>query len=743
MIINKRIKRIFLEHKAYYIGMLLLIIFSTSLFLSMKTSTTSIKNSVEDNRISSKVEDANFTFSRKLRKGELSNFQEKYNLILQESKYKDIPYNKAIIRVRSNNQKLNMHTVYSGRNLKNSNEILVDRFFFTAQELELTDSLTLKGKQFNVCGMLSTPDYLGMIKEETELIVNGSKFGLAVVDENAYKSIIGDEKLYYSVKFNKENVNEFRKELSGVGLIVGWTDSDNNIRISAFNGEIDAIIAMSTIAPLFIMLVSCLIMAVVMGRMLKKEYSYIGTLIAMGYRKREVLSHYLRLPIIISFVGSFLGLALGYMLTEPMEIISKAEYNIPQVKLDFKWESILIVLLLPLVLNIIASTVSIFTALNLNIVALLKDNANKQKKILLIRFVPHKWGSFKFRFKIKEILSNISRSALMLFGIIVASLFILSGFILDSSIKFLFDNSFEDTYKYNYQYIYSVPKIQNLVEGEPFMLSSFEYVKAGQKNSVTLNGIEGTSKYIKLIDENGNNIENDKIVISKSVAKKLQINKGDTITIKSHSTLKEYNIRVDNIANITMGNNIYMSRVELNKMLGIPENTYIGLFSDKKLNINKGDIKVELTRSDGKLGMEASIATFKAFLYIMVAFAAIIGVIVIYIVTIMLVQENRKNISMLNVIGYHQKEISRILINSTSFLVLLGFIIAVPFSKGVMENFFDELTVNMYFAFEPKLSPWQILEGLVFILFVYYITLFAAKKKVLEVNMVESLKSRE
>jgi putative ABC transport system permease protein len=743
MIINKRTKRIFLEHKAFYIGMLLLIIFSTSLFLSMKTATTSIKKSVVDNRISYKVEDANFTFSRKLTEEELSNFEKKYNLILQESKYKDIQYNKAIIRVRPDNQKLNMHTVYAGKGLKNSNEILVDRFFFTAQKLEFGDALTLTNKQFDVCGMLSTPDYLGVIKEETDLIVNGTKFGLAIVDETAYKSISGDEKLYYCVRFNEANANEFRKELSGIGLIVGWTDSDNNIRIAAFNGEIDAIISMSDIAPLFIMLVSCLIMAVVMGRMLKKEYSYIGTLIAMGYRKREILSHYLRLPIIISFVGSFLGLGLGYLLTEPMEIISKAEYSIPQVKLNFKWESILIVLLLPLMLNIIAAMVSIFTALKLNIVALLKDNANKQKKILLIRFVPHKWGSFKLRFKVKEILCNISRSALMLFGITVASLFILSGFILDSSLKFLFDNSFDQTYKYNYQYIYSAPKIQAPAEGEPFMVSSFEYVKAGKKNNVTLNGIEETSKYIKLIDENGNNIESGKIVISKSVAKKLEINKGDTITIKSHSTLKEYDITIDDIANISIGNSIYMSRVDLNKMLGMPETTYIGLFSDKKLNISKVDIKAELTKSDGKVGMESSIATFKAFLYVMVAFAAIIGVIVIYIVTIMLVQENRKNISMLKVIGYHQKEISRILINSTSFLVWLGFIIAVPFSKGVMENFFDKLTANMYFAFEPKLNTWQVFEGLVFILFVYYITLFAAKKKVLEVNMVESLKARE
>lgn len=463
----------------------------------------------------------------------------------------------------------------------------------------------------------------------------------------------------------------------------------------------------------------------------------------MGYSKIEILCHYLRLPVIISFVGSILGLGLGYILAEPMEIISKAEYSIPNVKLDFKLETVLIVLLLPLLLNIIASTFSIIRALKLNIVALLKANDNKQKKGLLSKLVPYKRGSFRLRFKLKEILCNIPRSALMLIGIVVASLFILSGFILDSSINFLFNNSFDKIYKYNYQYIYTIPKMDIPLEGEPFMLSSFEYFKDGKKNSITLNGIEETSKYIILMDEKGKNISKDKIIVSKSVAKKLKINKGDSINIKSLSNLKIYNIIVGEIANIDMGNNIYMSRINLNKMIGIPGNTYMGLFSDEKLNINKSDIKIESTKSEGIKGMEASIKAFKSFLYIMAAFAAIIGVIVIYIVTIMLVEENRKNISMLKVIGYHQSEISKILINSTSLLVWIGFILAIPFSKFIMQSFFNELTANMYFAFEPKLNVNQIFVSFLFILVVYYSTLFICKKKVLNINMVESLKARE
>lgn len=743
MTLNKRLSRLFLEHKAFYIGMLLLIILSSAMFFSFRTATTSIRQSVNDNRIHCKLEDANFTYSNTLSDEQIAEFERKYNLVLQKMQYIDVNYEKAILRIRPEYKKLNLYSAYEGKKLSGDNEILVDTFFFEANHLKFGDTITLEGQEFVICGKLSSPDYISMLKNEAAMAADGKSFGLAVVREDTFDSLSANKQTYYSVKYSEDNSVEFRKELTKVGFITDYTPKDNNIRIVAFDGEIDALVIMANIAPLFIMLVSCLIMAIVVGRMLKREYSYIGTLVAMGYKKKEIFFHYLRLPIIVSVAGSAIGLAIGYFLAEPMEIISKMEYAVPPITLRFNPVDIAAALLIPVFLSVIGSAISITKALRINTVLLLKANASKGKKPFIIKHITHKKGSFKFRFKLKEMLFNIPRSALMIVGIIVAGCFILSGFVINSAVTFLFENSFDNIYDYKYQYIFNAPQTEDIQNAEGFMVYSFVYEKDGKEHSVTLNGIENHSKYIDLRDISGNTLSLDHTVISNSVANRLNIKAGDTITIKNNATLEKHTITVGAIADINAGENIYIQKSDLNKMLSLPNETYIGVFADEKLSIDQERLVVQYTRDDNRNGLESSIALFKNVLYILAAIAGIIGIIVIYIVTLMLIEENSKNISMLKVMGYNDREISALLLRSTTALVVIGFALSIPCSIWIMNTFFKELTVNMYFAFTATLTISQILIGFAFILFVYYFTLFFAKRKVLNISMAESLKARE
>jgi len=499
----------------------------------------------------------------------------------------------------------------------------------------------------------------------------------------------------------------------------------------------------SKIAPLFILLVSSFIVAIVIGRMLKKEYIYIGTLTAMGYKKRQIISHYLALPVIISIAGSIIGILSGLLLTGKFSVISSTEYNIPKPIYFYHWEDLLVLLFLPVMLNTLAALFSILMAFNINTVSLLKANTGKQKKGLLTKLIPHKFGSFKLRFKLKEITSNLPRSFVILIGVITASLFILTGFLFDGSINFLFNSNFPEMFGYDYQYVLKKPLMQNKTFGEPFMISSFDYNKKGETLGVLLNGVANNSKYIKLYDDGGNFISQDKTVIARSVAKKLDIKKGDKITLKNNSNLKNYEVTVDEICTISYSANIYLPLARLNNMLGLPDDTHIGLYSNEKLDIDQKLVANILTLKDSKAGLEVSIAAFKVFLYIMAFFAAVIGLIVIYIVTVMLIEENRKNISMLKVVGYHNKEISGLVINSTSVLVWIGYLLALPLTSIIIQAFFNTLTRNMYFAFSVRLKVWQGFAGFAFIMCIYYITLFLTKRKVLNINMAESLKARE
>lgn len=744
MSINKRIKRIFLQHKATYLGMLILIILSTSTFLGLKTASTSIKKNVLDNRVEESLEDANFFYSEKFLQKEIKDYEEDYKLKLEENRYIETEYNKATLRIRQKVETINKSVLYEGEELKNLNDIMVDRYFFEAQNLSFGDKIVIDGTEYTVCGIFVTPDYLSVKKNNNDLMCDGTRFGLAMVDKATFNNIDKiNVQTYYSVIFNENNEEKFRKELGKNGIVIEWTDKNTNSRISTFDGEIESLIMVSKVIPLFILILSSIIMAVVSGRMLKKEYVYIGTLISMGYTKWEVVKHYMRLPLYLSIIGTVLGGIIGIGATRLFSLISSVEYNIPKPIYNFNSIDIAFLIFVPTILNCLATFISLRKGMKLNIVSLLKANAGEMKRGKLTNLIPHKMGVFKLRFKLKEITSNLSRSFLMFIGMVVASLFMLTGFLFDSSLQFLFNSNFHELFKYEYQYVLNEPLYENNTSGEPFMISTFQYKKDGEVFSLSLNGVTRNSRYIKLYDKDKNIIDEDKVVITSAIAKRLKLKIGDTIRIKNNSNLKDYYITIDDICNIQYSDNVYLPIDKLNKMMEIPKETYVGLYSDEILNIDPNKIMNILTIEDSKAGIETSIAAFKVFLYIMAVVATIIGGIVVYIVTSMLVEENRKNISMLKVMGYHNKEISKLLLNSTSVLVYIGFLVAIPLTNRIIQKFFDSLTSSMYFDFLAKLEPLQIVIALAIILLVYYITLEMCKKKVLKVNMAESLKARD
>ena len=219
--------------------------------------------------------------------------------------------------------------------------------------------------------------------------------------------------------------------------------------------------------------------------------------------------------------------------------------------------------------------------------------------------------------------------------------------------------------------------------------------------------------------------------------------KGDTVTVISNANLKQSVISIEEICDIRYNDYVYLPLAKLNGILGLDAQTYIGVYSDELLDINATMINNILTKEDSEAGLETSIAAFRTFLYILGAVSAAISLIVVYVVTVMLIEENRKNISMLKVMGYQNKEISKLLLNSTSLLVWLGFIISVPITLNVVDMFFDVLTADMFFNFKTSLVWWHGLICFVLIISVYYLTLLMAKRKVLDINMAESLKARE
>ncbi len=741
--LNKRQKKMFLSQKSFYIGFSLLIILSVGLFLGFSIASLSIKTSVEKDRIINKLEDAWFDYSYNLNKEDIAYYEEKYDMLLQKSVYKDVDYDSAVLRLRPPYEKINLYSVVDGDDINKSGDILIDRFFMQEHKLKIGDNVNINENDYKIVGIVSSPDYLDILRNNMDYISNGNKFGIAVVFEDDFYFDKDKTKYNYAIKYNKPNRRKFIEELNEKGVITNYTNVENNIRIKPFDGEIVAMINIARIAPLFIILVSMLIMSVVMARQLKKEYIYIGALKALGFKVKEILAHYLILPLIIATVSSFLGVILGIGLSKPLLYLTRSEYSIPKVNMYYDYVSMIIAFLLPILLMVSTAYFSVIKAVKTNTVCLLKGGASsKRKKFTLLKIAPQKRFSFKVRYKLKEILKNVTRSLLMVLGITVAGSFMLSGFIINHSIDKLFKESFDNIFTYEYQYILKTPMYGDLEHGETQTLKELVYENDTRSFSVVLNGIDNNSQFVNIKNLDNKPIDFDKtgVVFTKSVAKKLKLKKGDEVVLRDLNRLKDYIVCVDEIANLNATNFVYMSRESLNEMLGYPPEIYTSILTDREIEMDDNLIYTKHLVSQNKENLENSISLFKDLLYFLTIIAAIIGIVVVYIVAMMLIDENSKTISMLKVMGYKTKEINSILLNSSTILVFLGFILSIPFAVLVMNKFFQAITVNMFFVITSSISFLQGVITAIFVMAIYYISISVARTKIEKINLAECLK---
>lgn len=745
MIINKKIKRTILESKSQYFGSLALIIFSCLLFTMfnlISINLTSLSSSFEKDY---KQEDANFMANQKITNIEV--LETKFNMLMEETKSVDYSISESkTLRIFSENKKVNIPAIIKGNSLSEGS-ILIDSLYGKANKLNIGDSIKIYDRNFTIAGFISLPNYIYPLRSESDIINDPNSFGVAVLSKEDFNSLnIGN--IAYAIRFNgdRENIDDKISELkdylrSKNIIILSWMNVTDNPRVTYFAAKLSGIEKMSSSMPVAVLILTCILTGIVMFRMLKREAIITGTLYALGYKKREIMKHYLLYPLIISLLGGFLGTMLGVLTLRPMMNYYVTFFNIPVSSLSYNIIYMITSILLPIFFLVICSYFVVNKSLKSSPVELMRGGNQNNNVGFLERKVNLERFSFNTKFKIRDLIRNIPRNTFLLLGIIMATMLLLMGFASKSSMNLLLKDSFNEAFKYNYHYVFN--SIQNGVpeKGEAFLEIPFA-MKSNNKTTFTVYGVNPDSKYISFKEKSGNTLKSDKIIITRPLADKLNIRPKDTINIINRLDSKEYTITIDNIAETFVGQYIYIPINDLNTMLGFPPNSYIGLWSTEKINIPANNLLAVVTVDDMKKAFDTMTKPLQAIIGGVAFMSFIIGLIVIYVVTSLTIEENKENISLMKVLGYKKKEIYALILNSSSFIVLLGYILGVPILLGSLNALFKSMTKDMSISFPVTIDYIYVLIGFLIIYLTFELSKLLSRRKINRISMAEALKSR-
>jgi putative ABC transport system permease protein len=677
-------------------------------------------------------------------------FEDKYkDYSLELREYKDISIDDSghKIRVIKESKAINLPMIEEGKMPSADNEIAITKIYAKKNNIKLNDVLKIKEKAYKVVGYVLFPDYNLPMFENT-LIIDNSMQTLGLLIPEEYEKLRGAEGFHFAgiskeafdeKAFEKTVVDDIKEQMA-LDWIINITSTKNQMRSGAVYEEIRGGKAMSLGLSFMISSIAVMIVAIIIYKLIRSEKGQIGLLKALGYSNIEVALPYIILILAISLPMLTAGYAAGKFSSVFMRDLYLEFYLLPSVNIATDFRVFLMAILVPLIFFIGLSMLIIIKMLSKKTIDLLrageKEKVSRLNKIAA-RILKNAKSTTKFKYSF--ILNNTGKFFVFFIGIVFVSILI----ILTLMTNGLFDRMLTDYYDsvaYKYEAYVDITKpLPDLKNGdEKFLI--YPSAKYGE-DTIALKGLEYDNKLHKLYSARNKDITaklKEGAIINKSFNIKYNKKIGDAVKVKVG--FREYNLTIVEIYEEYSDSKVFINLRDLSKMVteGNSDEFFNGVYSVELLD---GDKYLTVIDKSDILKQSQLMQNFMRYsIYLLISVAMVIAVIVLYVLTTLTVEEKYYDISLLKVMGYSDKEVNSMILNSYFGYSILSFLISVPITvvsvnigvKYMLDYF------NMVLPF--KFELWQVFAGAAIIAVIFFLGTISAKKKINQVPLQEILK---
>ncbi len=743
MILKKSVYRTLKEKKFQYAGVAVLLLLAVMLYVSLSMAITTLESRNETFSKDYKQESFHFVAGEDVADEKLSVWEDEYNVTLEKREYADFQVEDSTLRVFTTTESVNIPYIAEGRAPTSDQELAISKVYAEKHQYELGDAITLDDREFEITGFVYLPDYIYMVEQMTDLLADAEKFGVAVVSGSSF-SVNGQTEILGWTE-NGDVPDGFRESVSEETALLQFVNSEDNPRIGFVETEIEGAKGMTTTLPLFILALSIAMVLMLMKRRMEMQRKEIGTLMALGYRKKELVRHYLGYAWFIGLGGTVGGLTAGAGLSVPLSNLYANYFNLPALSM-FDWDPFVLVIgfVIPLLLLILLTTFVISRTLRTEPLTLLRPKEmSNGKKSWLEKLPLLQKGGFIRRFRLRLLVRNKARSFYIFIGVMFSTVLLLFGLITFNSMDQLVETTYKEILKYDYAVHYqSLMTEETEDEQSPFTMNELGVVDEDVK--ITAYGMEKDNEFIQLSAE-GESLQSDfseGAIISAPLAAVLGVGEGDEINLKNSLNSDTMQIEVAAVADLYIGNNLYLPREELNGFLGFPDEAYTGTWQ-KQSPENSENVYMVEDKQKAIDSFESTTGATRASVAGMAVFAVLIGVIVLTLLTNLIVEENSPSISLFKVMGYHDKEVSKLVLSVYTSIVLIAYFVSIPLASLSLQQTMNKLVQETGFLMPTDVAWWMVVIGFIVILLTYWLSLGLSKRKLKNVSLQEALKKQQ
>ena len=790
--LNKRYLRELWAHWGRYVALMIMIILGMYLVVSIAgMAETTIRGSYKYNQ-ECNLQDGQFTTFIPLTDKQLKELSDEYGQI--EKLYSmDLVEGDTTLRIFRLRKEVDLLKLNEGTEPVNDTDIVVMNLFAERNDIHVSDKIVYADTEFTVTGIGCVPDYNLTVKEFSDMTADPEHFGIVFVTDDRYDTLLqssatsGESYTYaYKLKAGKEAadlkadlqklkldyrqsgdpylieyVDGLYQDKLGVGdglakEIIALLDDNYTVELSnlenfyenkdnpriASDAASDVVLKKTVcmVAGAILVILFAYVISVFIVHQIQEESSVIGTLYAMGVKRKTLIVHYILLPTVTTFLAGLLGMGIGF---SPIGVDFQMQdsylyYSLPQMEKVYPLYLIVYCVVVPPVLSALVNYLTIRKKLNKPALSLIKNEQEHLTKATSFTKKGKRDGNFLRVFAKQQLLREKRSVVTIIMGIMLSLIIFMIGldcYVLCDHVR----KQNKEDINYEYMYILKYPTEIVPKEAEGCYIKNLSMNYLDYSLDINIIGIDDDNSYYPF-QTSGNKRE---LVIASSTAEKYQLKVGDSMILTDIAEDRQYAFTVSEIVPYSVGLTAYMDIEEMRELFGESEDSYNMLLSMKELSIENGKLYSVTTRKDIEYASGIFVDQMMSLIIILIVVSIFIFIVVMYLMLGVMLDRATFGISLVKIFGYRMWEIRKVYLNGTFWVVAVGAAVEIPVTKLLSDSLYPYFIANTAMGMDLSFGWYLYLGIFLGIMLIYLILSMVLTAKIKRIVPTEVLKNRE
>ncbi|NLB17196.1 MAG: FtsX-like permease family protein [Syntrophomonadaceae bacterium] len=624
-----------------------------------------------------------------------------------------------------------------------------------------------------VIGTAISPEFIYPMKDSASLFPEPEFFGILMMPQKQVQQILGMPGQINQVLLEltpdadealiKSQVGDILKPYGNIADYPRKSQSSHVV----LQAELDGIKLISTSLPILFFLIAAGIQFVILSRLIRSQRLSIGVMKALGYNNRQIIWNYTSYALLVSLLGSLVGNGLGLGVASGMTVLFAQYFNLPPAALSINLQVVLISFLISSLVGGVSGLLASRSVLQINPAEAMRPQPPAIGRRTPIEDWAWLWNrlSSSWKMSLRSMFRNRTRFSVTILGVMSAVVLLMFTLLMLDATDHFFSQSFEKVNHYDYMVRFSQPINESellywngwdeVQRSEGMMEIPVKVISDDRSVDDVIVGLDPSSQLKKISDKYGviHGIPEEGILINSVTADNIGLAVGDVVTVETvmgMGAVQTAQLTVMDRFEPMTGAISYVSLETANRLLGERQLVTAAMLKldapvmssvEKRLK-DMSRVSSVVSFSQERAVYEKLMGTVWVSIGIMLLFAIILGIAIIYNTSVMTLNERQREMASLRVLGYSKGEVAGLIRKETWIQAAIGIALGLPVGRVTATAYLASATTEMYSLPAIIYPRSYLIVAIVAFIFVWMGQSLSIRKAG-KLDMVEVLKNRE